>query len=76
MNKVEVYKESRQLVETIKLTSDSLKRTRKYLFFFFRSLLSATCVFVSMGEVVDQEDVMVGVAVVEVAVVEVGVEGE
>ena len=46
----------------------------QYLFFFFRSLLSATCVFVSMVEVVGQEDVMVGIAAVVVAAVEVVVE--
>ena len=49
----------------------------KAFIFFFRSLLSATCVFVSMVEVVGQEDVMVGIAaVVVVAAVEVGVEAK
>ena len=48
----------------------------KSVIFYFRSLLSATCVFVNMVEVVGQEDVMEGIAAVEVSAVEVGAEGE
>ena len=48
----------------------------KAFIFFFRSFFSASCVFVSMVELVGQEDVMVGIAGVVVAAAEVVVEEE